>query len=387
MSVSRRGFVFGGLAAGTGLMNGVGSLLAQAKEVSSTQGAGVSKVVYLAGDALVLSDLERVQELGRLMGKYEKPADVYLAGGAVTELEHKMAELLGKEDAAFLPTGTLANNLAVRVLCGDHRHALVQHESHLYLDEADSSSLLSGINLVPLGAGKAAPSYEEVVAAIDSAEHGPYPLAVGAISIESPVRRANGASVPYALVEKISTLARSKKIGMHLDGARVLLLSGTEGFDVRRYSALFDTVYVSLYKYLGAPFGAVLAGDKATLAKVRELRHAYGGLIYHGWQAALPALDALPGFQQRFVAARAAGERLFEGLQAAGGFEIKRVADGSNITVVEVSQARAANLQARLAKADVHARPIVDGKMLIWVNETIVRQSTQELIAAFTATA
>jgi threonine aldolase len=321
------------------------------------------------------------------MGKYEKPGDVYLTAGAVTELEHTMAEMLGKEDAAFLPTGTLANNLAVRVLCGDHRHALVQHESHLYLDEADSASLLSGINLVPLAAGKAAPSYEEVVAAIDSAEHGPYPVAVGAISLESPVRRANGASVPYALVEKISTLARSKGIGMHLDGARVLLLSGTEGFDVQRYSALFDTVYVSLYKYLGAPFGAVLAGNKATIAKVRDLRHAYGGLIYHGWQSALPALEALPGFQQRFAAARAAGDRLFEGLQGAGGFEIKRVPDGSNITVVELSQARAANLQARLAKTDVHVRPVVDGKMLIFVNETIVRQSTQELVRAFTGTA
>jgi threonine aldolase len=386
MSVSRRGFLVGGLAAGTGLANGAGLLSAEMTETPSMQDAAASRAVYLTGDGLVTTDVERIQELGRLMGKYEKPGDVYLANGSVTELEHKMAAMLGKEEAAFLPTGTLANNLAVRVLCGDHRHALVQRESHLYLDEADSASLLSGINLVPLAAGKAAPSYEEVVAAIDSAEHGPYPLAVGAISLESPVRRVNGASVPYALVEKISTLARSKGIGMHLDGARVLLLSGTEGFDLQRYSALFDTVYVSLYKYLGAPFGAVLAGNKATIVKVRDLRHAYGGLIYHGWQAALPALDALPGFQQRFVASRAAGERLFEGLQGAGGFEIKRVPDGSNITVVEVSQARAANLQARLAKADIHVRPVVDGKMLIWVNETIVRQSTQELVKAFTAT-
>ncbi len=385
MSVSRRGFLVGGLAAGTGLVNGIGPVLAQAAPVA--QGVAPSKAVYLTGDALVMTDAERIQELGRLMGKYDKFGDVYLAAGAVTELEHKMAEMLGKEDAAFLPTGTLANNLAVRVLCGDHRHALVQHESHLYLDEADSASLLSGINLVPLAAGKAAPSYEEVVAAIDSAEHGPYPLAVGAISLESPVRRANGASVPYALAEKISTLARSKGIGMHWDGARALLLSGTEGFDLGRYSALFDTVYVSLYKYLGAPFGAVLAGNKATIAKVRELRHAYGGLIYHGWQSALPALAALPGFQERFIAARAAGDRLFEGLQAAGGFEIKRVPDGSNITVVDVSPARATNLQTRLAKADVHVRPVVDGKMLIWVNETIGRQSTQELVGAFTGTA
>ena len=175
MSVSRRGFLVGGLAAGTGLVNGAGLLSAEMAETPSMQDAAASRVVYLTGDGLVTTDVERIQELGRLMSKYEKPGDVYLANGSVTELEHKMAEMLGKEEAAFLPTGTLANNLAVRVLCGDHRHALVQRESHLYLDEADSASLLSGINLVPLAAGKAAPSYEEVVAAVDSAAGRPRP--------------------------------------------------------------------------------------------------------------------------------------------------------------------------------------------------------------------
>jgi threonine aldolase len=380
MRLDRRSFLYGGLAAGAATK----TLLAQAYGGARVETPASSRAVYLAGDARVMTDMERMQLLMRLMEKYEKFADSYLAGGAVTELEHKMAEMLGKEDAVFMPTGTLANNLAVRVLCGEKRHALVQHESHLYLDEADSASLLSGINLVPLGPGKACPSFEEIEASINAAEHGPYPIAVGAISLESPVRRADGASVPYAMAERISVMARSKGIGMHLDGARLLLLSGTAGFDVKRYSSLFDTVYVSLYKYLGAPFGAVLAGSKAMMVRARELRHVYGGLIYHGWQAALPALDALPGFQQRFTEARTAGERLFDGLQAAGGFVIKRVPDGSNITVVEVSQARATDLQAKLAKADVHVRSVTDGRMLVWVNETIVRQSTPELLAAFT---
>src|ERR1700720_1558395 len=116
MSVSRRGFLVGGVTAATGLVNGIGPALAQTKDAS---GAVASRAVYLSGDALVMTDAERIQELGRLMGKYEKFGDVYLADGAVTELEHKMAEMLGKEDAAFLPTGTLANNLAVRVLCGE----------------------------------------------------------------------------------------------------------------------------------------------------------------------------------------------------------------------------------------------------------------------------
>src|ERR1700754_3503830 len=116
MNVSRRGFLAGGLAAGTGLAGGVGSLTGETNEAAQSH-AAASRAVYLTGDGLVLTDAERVQELGRLMGKYEKPRDVYLANGVVAELERKMAVMLGKEESAFLPTGTLANNLAVRVLC------------------------------------------------------------------------------------------------------------------------------------------------------------------------------------------------------------------------------------------------------------------------------
>ena len=86
MSVSRRGFLVGGLAAGTGLVNGIGPVLAQTKDASGAQGAAGSRAVYLTGDALVMTDAERIQELSRLMGKYEKFGDVYLADGAVTEI-------------------------------------------------------------------------------------------------------------------------------------------------------------------------------------------------------------------------------------------------------------------------------------------------------------
>ena len=227
------------------------------------------RTVALVGDAAPMTPQARVQLLGRLLEKQTNANDSYLAAGAVAELEAAMAAMLGKEAAAFFPTGTLANNVAVRVLSGESRHVLVQHDSHLYLDESDSAEMLSGLNLVPLAAGKVGPSYDEVAAAIEAAEHGPYPLKVGAISLESPVRRRDGGSIPFAELERISGLARQHGIRMHWDGARSLLLSGTPGFDLRRSSALFDTVYVSLYKYLGAPFGAVLAGDKETIAKAR----------------------------------------------------------------------------------------------------------------------
>lgn len=339
--------------------------------------------VMLAGDNVPQKAQDWVRHLQQLVERTPDVRDSYLAEGAVQKLEARFAALLGKEEAVFLPTGTLANNLALRVLCDENRHALVQHESHLYLDESNAASTLNGLHLVPLAKGRAAPTLEEVKAAIDEAENGPYPLAVGAISLESPVRRADGAMVPFETAQAISQLARSKKIGMHLDGARLLLASGTPGFELKAYSALFDTVYVSLYKYLGAPFGAILAGDKAAMHKVRDLRHIFGSTIYQGWPAALPALDALDGFETRFVAARRVAERLFAGLTAAGGFTLQPVEHGSNIAFLAVGPERATGLTDRLRKADIHMREPKDGRVQIDINETLLRRDADSLIRAF----
>lgn len=341
--------------------------------------------VMLVGDAIPLSPMDRARDLLQLVERMPEANDSYLSRGAVEQLESRFATLLGKADAAFLPTGTLANNLAVRVLCGEHRHALVQHDSHLYLDESNAASTLNNLHLVALAKGRAVPTLDEVRAAIDEAEHGPYPLRVGAISLESPVRRANGAMVPFDVARSISDLARSKHIGMHLDGARLLLASGLPGFDIKAYSALFDTVYVSLYKYLRAPFGAILAGDKDAIAKVRDLRHVFGSTIYQGWQAALPALAALDGFEARFAAARRVSDQLFAGLTAAGGYALRPVEHGSNIAFLELSPERAAGLGDRLRNADIHLREPKDGRVQVDINETLLRQDVNALIAAFTA--
>src|SRR5690606_33614232 len=99
--------------------------------------------------------------------------DRYLAGGEVEALEQAFAKLLGKEDCAFLATGTLANNVAVRLLCGEHPRALVQRESHLYRDEVDAAQRLSGINLIPVAPDRAVPTVEEVRAVFEASEHAP----------------------------------------------------------------------------------------------------------------------------------------------------------------------------------------------------------------------
>lgn len=338
-------------------------------------------LVVLSGDALPRNPTQEPARLQALLDKHAKPVDSYLAGGAVAELEAKFSALLGKEDTVFMPTGTLANHIALRLLCGEAKHALVQQESHVYRDESNTVTTLSGINLVALAPGRAAPTLDEIDAAIERAEVGPYPIKVGAIALESPVRRAQGTTLRPDLVAAIARRAREKRIGMHLDGARLLLMSGMPGFDVKAYAAHFDTVYVSLYKYLGAPFGGVLSGPKPLMAQARALRHLFGGTIYHGWQAALPALAALDGAEARFAAVRAAGERLLAGLERTSGFTVRRVPDGSNLALLEIAPQRLSGLEERLQKANVRLGKIQDGKVQLGFNESILRRDSADLLA------
>ncbi|MGI4756879.1 MAG: threonine aldolase family protein [Janthinobacterium lividum] len=385
-ALDRRSFLLGAGPAALGVATLAGTdAFAQtyARAAAPTASAPMTdRTVFLAGDAAPVSQASYLAVLTRAMQKHDLSADNYLKGGAVTELEEKFAGMLGKEDCCFLPTGTLANNLAVRLLCGEHKHAMTQADSHLYADESDAASIMSGITLQPLTPGKAAPTFDEFAAAIADAEGRAYPLKVGAISIESPVRRHDGESVPFATIEKVCTLAKSKGIAMHWDGARAFMLTGTPGFDLKRTASQFDTVYLSLYKALRAPFGAVLAGPKPIVAQARDLRHVFGGLIYHGWVAALPALDALDGFEDRFTRARAVAEQVLAKLQA-GGYGIQRVPNESNIVYVKPTTAQAAGLADRLAKADVRARLTKDGFVPFFINDTLLHQTAGSIAAAF----
>jgi threonine aldolase len=390
MTLNRRSFLGAvpiaslGLAAGSSAWAQYGGAAAAnaASASNAAPAADLDTMVVLAGDALPRSMALEPARLQALLDRHAKAGDSYLAGGAVAELEAKFSSLLGKEDTVFMPTGTLANHIALRLLCGENRHALVQQESHVYRDESNTVTTLSGINLVPLAPGKAAPALQELNAAIERAEVGPYPIKVGAIALESPVRRAQGATLTPALVAEIAKLARAKKIPMHLDGARLLLMSGMDGFRVKDYCAHFDTVYVSLYKYLGAPFGGVLSGSKPLMAKARELRHVFGGTVYHGWQAALPALDALDGAEERFTRVRAAGEGLMAALERTPGFGVKRIENGSNLAVLEIAPERQAGLEERLRKANVRLGKLNEGKAQLGFNESILRRDTDYLVKA-----
>ncbi len=353
-SVLRRSFLAGALPG-----------LALAQSASRPRG-----VVSFTGDGVALQPLQYAQLLQELLAKAGPVTDRYLEGGAVQQLQDRFAELLGKEAAIFLPTGTMANHLAVRLLAGDKRRVLVQQDSHLYRDESDCAELISGLNLIP---------FTDFNRAVDDSLSPPYPMSVGAVSIESPIRRRQGETVPFDELKRITSSAKAKGIGTHLDGARVFLASAYTGISPRQYAALFDTVYVSLYKYFNAPFGAILAGPKELIAKTPLLRRQFGGGLTHAWEPALIAMHYMDGFEERFSKAVRNGGKLISLLETSGRFQFEKVPNGSNIVRMSVAGITPEQLRVRLQKADI----TLAAAPQLQINETINGRPVEEIAEAF----
>jgi len=264
-------------------------------------------VVHFRSDGLALSPAQYANLLVSIAADRGIAADEFTREGVVSQLEERMAALFGKETAVFLPSGTLANHLALRLLAERGRRVLVQRESHIYNDSGDCAQALSGLTLIPLAAERATFSLTEVEAETARAEDGRVSTPVGVISIESPVRRLQGEVFDFAEMQRIAAFARERQIGLHLDGARLFLASAYTGIAPETYAALFDTVYVSLYKYFNAAAGAVLAGPKHLLDQLYHQRRMFGGSLRQAWPYAAVALHYLDGFSERFGARRVGG--------------------------------------------------------------------------------
>jgi threonine aldolase len=314
-------------------------------------------------------------------------ADEYSRGGDVEELEKLFAQLFGMERAVFLPSGTLANQLAVRKLSrGRGTRVLVQGESHLYNDSGDCAERLSGLTLVPLAPGKPTFTRADVEAAIVRTASGRVATGVGVVSVESPVRRLHGALFDLAEMRAISALAHEKGIGLHLDGARIFVASAYTGIPPSEYAALFDTVYVSLWKSFSSGSGAILAGRKELLDDLYQDRRMFGGALHAAWPFAAVARHHAPGVIERLRAGIAVSDGLAAALGASEVFVMERVPNGTSRLKLIVRGAAPADYRSRLAaRGVVLPEPEPDGAFWLTVNETWARMSAAEIAGAFRA--
>lgn len=350
---------------------------------AAAQAVDTQKLVYLYGDGLLLSPQEHMKILQELMAQGTVERDFYCRGGVVTALEQRMAAILGKEAGMFFPTGTMANHVALRTLAGEERRILVSRESHTYNDEEDGPQLISGLAMVPLGSGKATFTLQEVQSEIQHFTGGYRKVPIGAIAIESPVRRRDGALFDFEEMKKISAFAQANKIRMHLDGARLFLAPPYSKVTPAQYAALFDTVYVSLYKYLGAPFGAVLCGPKKLLDSMRPVRQLLGGAVFGAWPAACVALKTLDGFPERFASAVALSEEFLRRIAADRRVRVERIAGGTNIARLHLAGVDGVKLGQRLEAEGVRMPALEDGALELQANESLLRSSAERLAQTF----
>lgn len=196
--------------------------------------------------------------------------DHYGRGLVLEELEKDLASRFDKPAALFLPTGTMAQQIALKLWslqAGTPRVAVPLH-SHLELHEHDAHAVLSGLEPVPVG------QFERVVTAADLAALDD-PLA--ALLVELPAREIGGKLPTWDELELLVSEARARGVRLHLDGARCFEAAAGYGRSLAQLAALFDSVYVSLYKGIGGLAGAALLGDEDWIAEARIWKRRYGG--------------------------------------------------------------------------------------------------------------
>ena len=243
--------------------------------------------------------------------------DVYRDDPTVTELERRAAEAVGTEAALYVPSGTMANQIAVHVHTEPGQELLLEQESHIYRWELAGAAKLSGVQTRTIDAGeRCVPAPDAVAGGLVSEDlHRP---GTGLLSLENTHNYRGGVAVPVEDVEAAAAVASDTAVPVHLDGARLFNAAVALGVDASDVVAPVDSVTFCLSKGLGAPVGSILAGDEAFVDEARRVRKLFGGGMRQAGMIAAPGLLALDNVD-RLADDHANAERLAAGLGALPG--------------------------------------------------------------------
>ena len=249
-------------------------------------------------------------------------------------LQSRMAELLGKPAALWLPSGTMANQVALRVLTRPGDEVIVSRECHAAWHEAGGSAANSGVQLHEIGQ-RGVFSVEEVEAAIKPAGLPVYPPTT-LLEIENTHNRAGGVVFSQAEVIRICALARSRGLAAFLDGARLWNASIATGMPEAELAAPFDLVAVSFSKGLGAPGGSLLAGSRDLISAATRQRRILGGAMRQTGFFAAAALYAVHHHRARLAEDHHNARHLAQALSAAPHVRLDMASVQTNIVVFQL---------------------------------------------------
>lgn len=203
--------------------------------------------------------------------------DVFGEDPEANALQAEVAEVLGHEAALFMPSGTMANEVAIRTHTEPGDEIVVEALSHIFVHEGGGPAALSGVSIRTLSARRGILEPADVAAAIRNAPDGGHQPYTKLICLENPSNEGGGAVYPLDMLDEHVALARERDIRIHLDGARLFNAAAAQRVAPARIAREFDTVSVCLSKCLGAPIGSLLVGPRATIDRAHRFRKMFGG--------------------------------------------------------------------------------------------------------------
>ena len=284
--------------------------------------------------------------------------DVIDVDPTIEALEKATAELLGKERALFMPSGTMTNQIALRVHCKPGDEFICEEGCHIYRYEQGAFAHLSGLAAKTIPGEQGVMRVEQLEGKIHADND--HLTRTRLVSLENTHNRGGGKIQPYEEVEKICTWAHENGLKTHLDGARLMNCVVASGIDAKTWASHFDTVSVCFSKGLGAPVGSALAGSNDAITEARRHRKAFGGGMRQAGVIAAGALYALENHVDRLAEDHAKAQKLAEVVNETPGLEVAGGSVDTNIVVLQITDGStsAAELVDRLKSRNVLMLPI-----------------------------
>jgi threonine aldolase len=218
--------------------------------------------------------------------------DVFKNDPSINKLEEKMAALFGKERALFFPSGTMANQTAIKLHTQPGEQLICDKYAHIYNYEGGGVSFNSGVSCKLVDGHRGMMTAEQVVAAINPPDFYHSPLTT-LVCIENTTNKGGGACWEFKELQKIKEVCNDHKLAFHLDGARLWNALVAKNESPEQYGRLFDTISVCLSKGLGCPVGSVLVGDEVLIQKALRIRKVLGGGMRQAGYLAAAGIYAL----------------------------------------------------------------------------------------------
>jgi threonine aldolase len=271
----------------------------------------------------------------KAMVEAEVGDDVFGEDPTVNALQEKVAKLLGKEAAIFVPTGTMANQLAIKSHTQPGDEVIIEGTSHLYNFEGGAGAALSGVQFYCLKGIRGILDASQIEEAIRPIDHH-FPV-TRLICLENTHNRGGGSIYPLKKMVEIYRLAKSKGFLVHLDGARLWNASVATGIHLREYAQCADSVSACLSKGLGAPIGSVVTGSKTFIDRVHRFRKMFGGGMRQVGIIAAAGIYALDHHIERLKEDHQNAKRLALGLKGLKGVSIDPEQVETNIIIFNIA--------------------------------------------------